>query len=114
MSDTCPIVGKTIREGAFRTRYDAVVIAVHRNGERIKQKIGDIVLSPGDTLLLETHRRFLKNQRNSRDFFLISDVPDSTPRRHDRALDRDRDHGADDRGDVDGRHAEHQRAQRRR
>jgi di/tricarboxylate transporter len=85
VSDTCPIVGKTIREGAFRTRYDAVVIAVHRNGERIKQKIGDIVLKGGDTLLLETHRRFLKNRRNSRDFFLISHVPDSTPRRHDRA-----------------------------
>ncbi len=85
VSDTCPIVGKTIREGEFRTRYDAVVIAVHRNGERIKQKIGDIVLKAGDTLLLETHRRFLRNRRNSRDFFLVSHVPDSTPRRHDRA-----------------------------
>ena len=85
VSDTCPIVGKTIREGAFRTRYDAVVIAVHRNGERIRQKIGDIVLKPGDTLLLETHRRFLRNRRNSRDFFLVSHVPDSSPRRHDRA-----------------------------
>jgi di/tricarboxylate transporter len=85
VSDTCPIVGKTIREGEFRTRYNAVVIAVHRNGERINQKVGDIVLKPGDTLLLETHRRFLRQHRYSRDFFLVSDVPDSHPRRHDRA-----------------------------
>jgi di/tricarboxylate transporter len=85
VSGTCPIIGKSIREGEFRTRYDAVVIAVHRNGERINQKIGDIVLKPGDTLLLETHRRFLRNRRNSRDFFLVSHVPDSSPRRHDRA-----------------------------
>ena len=85
VSPACPIVGKTIREGEFRTRYDAVVIAVHRNGERIHQKIGDIVLAPGDTLLLETHRRFLRNRRNSRDFFLVSHVPDSAPRRHSRA-----------------------------
>jgi di/tricarboxylate transporter len=85
VSDTCPIIGKTIREGEFRTRYNAVVIAVHRNGERLNQKIGDIVLKPGDTLLLETHRRFLRHRRNSRDFFLISDVPDSNPRRYDRA-----------------------------
>jgi len=85
VSDGCPIVGKSIREGEFRTRYDAVVIAVHRNGERIERKIGDIVLRAGDTLLLETHRRFLKLQRNSRDFFLVSDVPGSTPRRHDKA-----------------------------
>jgi di/tricarboxylate transporter len=85
VSDTCPIVGRTIREGEFRTRYNAVVIAVHRNGERLNQKIGDIVLKAGDTLLLETHRRFLRHRRNSRDFYLISDVPDSHPRRHDRA-----------------------------
>jgi di/tricarboxylate transporter len=85
VSPTCPIVGKTIREGEFRSRYDAVVIAVHRNGERIRQKIGDIVLTPGDTLLLETHRRFLRNKRNSRDFFLVSHIPDSSPRRHSKA-----------------------------
>jgi di/tricarboxylate transporter len=85
VSPTCPIVGKTIREGEFRSRYDAVVIAVHRNGERIRQKIGDIVLTPGDTLLLETHRRFLRNRRNSRDFFLVSHIPDSSPRRHSKA-----------------------------
>lgn len=85
VSDHCPIVGQSIREGGFRTRYDAAVIAVHRNGERITGKIGDIVLKPGDTLLLETHRRFLRNQRNRRDFFLVSDVPGSAPRRHDKA-----------------------------
>lgn len=85
VSPTCPIVGQTIREGKFRTRYDAAIIAVHRNGERIRQKIGDIVLKAGDTLLLETHKRFLRDRRNSRDFFLISDIPDSAPRRHDRA-----------------------------
>jgi di/tricarboxylate transporter len=85
VSDTCPLIGKTIRDGEFRTRYDAVVIAVHRNGERLRQKIGDIVLKPGDTLLLETNPRFVRQRRNSRDFFLVSHVPDSTPRRHARA-----------------------------
>ncbi|HEY0872617.1 MAG TPA: SLC13 family permease [Vicinamibacterales bacterium] len=85
VSDGCPIVGMTIREGEFRSRYNAVVIAVHRNGERIDAKIGDIVLRAGDTLLLETHRRFLRAQRNNRDFYLVSDVPGSTPRRHDKA-----------------------------
>jgi di/tricarboxylate transporter len=85
VSNTCPIVGMTIKEGEFRSRYNAVVIAAHRNGARIRQKIGDIRLEAGDTLLLETHPRFLRHRRNSRDFFLISDVPDSRPRRHDRA-----------------------------
>jgi di/tricarboxylate transporter len=85
VSNTCPLVGKSIREGQFRSRYDAVVIAVHRNGERIDRKIGDIVLKAGDTLLLETHRRFLRQHGSRRDFFLVSHVPDSTPLRHERA-----------------------------
>ncbi len=85
VSDTCPAVGKSVREARFRTRYDAAVIAVHRNGERLAQKIGDVVLRPGDTLLLETHPQFLRHHRNSRDFFLASPVPDSQPRRHERA-----------------------------
>jgi len=85
VSNTSPMIGLSVREGEFRSRYDAVIIAVHRNGERLDQKIGDIVLRPGDTLLLETHRRFLRRQRNRRDFYLVSHVPESTLVRHDRA-----------------------------
>ncbi|MGC9327251.1 MAG: SLC13 family permease [Candidatus Hinthialibacter sp.] len=85
-SDSCAIIGKSIREGRFRTRYNAVVIAVARNGKRINKKIGDIVLQPGDNLLLETHPAFFDQQRNSRDFYLISKVEGSTPIRHERAL----------------------------
>ena len=84
VSPTSPLAGKGVREGRFRSRYDAAVIAVHRNGERIRSKIGDIVLQPGDTLLLEAHPRFLKAHRNSRDFLLMSALDDSSPRRHER------------------------------
>ena len=80
-----PIVGRSIREGRFRTRYDAAVIAVHRDGRRVDAKIGDIVLEAGDTLLLEAHPRFLDRHRDSRDFLLVSRVADSQPPRHDKA-----------------------------
>ena len=85
VSDTCPLLGKSIREGRFRTVYNAVVIAAARNGERLTQKVGDIVLRAGDTLLLETYPAFIEQQKNSRDFFLVSQVEDSGPLRHDRA-----------------------------
>jgi di/tricarboxylate transporter len=78
-------LGHTIREAKFRTHYNAVVIAVARDGERIKKKIGDIKLRAGDTLLLETHPSFVDLQRNSRDFFLVSRIEDSTPMQHERA-----------------------------
>ncbi|HVX14338.1 MAG TPA: SLC13 family permease [Pirellulales bacterium] len=86
VSNSCPLVGKTIRDGRFRSIYNAAVIAVARNGERINKKIGDIALRPGDTLLLEAHPSFVDQQRNSRDFFLVSRLEDSQPPRHDRAL----------------------------
>jgi di/tricarboxylate transporter len=86
VSDSCPLVGKTIREGRFRNVYNAAVIAVARNGERIEAKIGDIVLRPGDTLLLEAEPGFVDRQHNSRDFFLVSRLPDSRPLRQDRAF----------------------------
>jgi di/tricarboxylate transporter len=85
VSDSCPILRKTIREGRFRSRYNAVILAVARNGERIQGKIGEIVLRAGDTLLLETHPTFAEQQRGSRDFYLVSEIPDSEPMRHDRA-----------------------------
>ena len=85
VSDRCPLVGKSIREGRFRTEYNAAVIAVARSGKRLTARIGDIVLQPGDTLLLEAHREFVRQRRNSSHFFLISGVENSAPTRHERA-----------------------------
>ncbi len=85
VSDSCPLAGMSIRAGRFRTVYNAAVIAVYRSGEHLDQKIGDIVLRQGDTLLIETHPRFVEIQRNRRDFFLVSTVAESQPVRHDRA-----------------------------
>jgi len=85
VSNKCPLVDQTIREGRFRSVYNAAVIAVAHHGERVKKKIGDIVLQPGDTLLLEAHPSFADQQRNSKDFFLVSKVEDSTPPGHERA-----------------------------
>ena len=85
VSRSSPMVGVTIREGQFRTRYDAVVIAVARNGSRVRGKVGDIEVRTGDTLLLESRPSFLTRQRNSRDFLLVSEVRDASLPRYDRA-----------------------------
>jgi di/tricarboxylate transporter len=85
VSSTSPMVGLTIRDGRFRTRYEAVVIAVARGGRRIPGRIGDIELRGGDTLLLEARPAFVELHRRSRDFFLVSAVQGSSPPRHERA-----------------------------
>ncbi|MFW6093962.1 MAG: SLC13 family permease [Pseudomonadota bacterium] len=85
VSRSSPMVGLTIREGKFRTRYDAVVIAVARNGARVRGKVGEIRIQAGDTLLLESRPSFLTRQRNSRDFLLVSEVRDAALPRYERA-----------------------------
>ncbi|MBM4266409.1 MAG: SLC13 family permease [Deltaproteobacteria bacterium] len=85
VSHHCPLVGQTIRDGRFRSVYNAVVIAVSRSGERVKKKIGDIVLQTGDTLLVEADPSFAEQQRNSHHFYLVSRIEDSAPVRHEKA-----------------------------
>lgn len=85
VSNSCPLIGKTVREGEFRSIYDAVIIAVARNGELVRKRIGDIELRAGDTLLLEARPSFVKDQRNSRDFYLVSRLEQGAIPRHRKA-----------------------------
>jgi di/tricarboxylate transporter len=84
VSLSSPLVSRSIRDANFRTVYDAAVIAVHRNGERVPGKIGEIVLRAGDTLLLQTAPGFIRAHRNSPDFYLTSEVAESEPPRYER------------------------------
>ncbi|MCC5905218.1 MAG: SLC13 family permease [Balneolaceae bacterium] len=72
VSQTNPLNGRTIKEGQFRNRFGAVVLAVSRRGERIKKKVGDIILKTGDILLMETPRNFAERYKYSSDFLLVS------------------------------------------
>ena len=79
VSHSSPILGKTVKECEFRSKYNAGVVAVHRNGERVLSKIGDIKLHAGDTLLLLTTPEFKKNWYNSSEFYLVSTVKTQEP-----------------------------------
>ncbi len=87
ISASSPLINQSIRDASFRTFYDAAVIAVHRNGERVAGKIGEIVLEAGDTLLLQGAPGFLRAHRNSPDFYLVSEIAGTeTPRYHRASL----------------------------
>ncbi len=72
ISNTSHLVGDTVRDSGFRSHYNAVILAIHRSGERIEQKIGDIVLQPNDTLFLLAPTGFEKKWYHSRDFTLVT------------------------------------------
>lgn len=79
ISANSPILDKTVKESQFRRKYGAGIIAVHRNGERIRSKIGSIQLKAGDTLLLLAPPEFLDSFRDSQDFLLVSSIKTKAP-----------------------------------
>lgn len=72
-------LGKTIRDSRFRTRFNAVILSLSREGKRVPGKLGDITFRMGDTLLLEASHQFVEQYRFRRDFLLVSALNDSTP-----------------------------------
>ncbi|MBM4761863.1 SLC13 family permease [Bacillus sp. B15-48] len=76
VSHQSPLIQKTAKESRFRSKYDAGIVAVHRNDERINSKVGDIKLKAGDTLLLLANKDFTNRWCNSKDFYLISQIED--------------------------------------
>mmetsp|Transcript_15336 Transcript_15336/g.25557 ORF Transcript_15336/g.25557 Transcript_15336/m.25557 type:complete len:871 (-) Transcript_15336:117-2729(-) len=77
-----PLVGKTVRDVRFRTKYGAAVIAVHREGQRVHDHPGQIKLQAGDVLLLEAGPTFIeRHSGNDRSFTLLAEVEDSAPPR---------------------------------
>ena len=86
VSRSSPLIGQTVREAQFRSHYNAAIVAIHRNGERLTTKIGDVKLESGDTLLMQTGANFVQAHRNNPDFYLVSDVEGSQPLRHERWL----------------------------
>jgi di/tricarboxylate transporter len=73
------LVGQTLKSADFREQYKATVLAVHRSGERIAGKLGDLELQAGDTLLLLADRNFAGRWRDRRDFLLVSELDGALP-----------------------------------
>ena len=65
------LVGRSIREINFRQRFRTVVMAVHRQGRNISQKLRSINLRPGDTLLMLGTQDAIENLRSSADILLL-------------------------------------------
>jgi len=65
------VVGKTIKQCDFRSRFDAAVVGLRRDGERLSGRLGDIALRAGDSLMLAVGSDFLKRGNLSRNFLVI-------------------------------------------
>ncbi|MEQ1855682.1 MAG: SLC13 family permease [Longimicrobiales bacterium] len=67
-----PLVGSTLRDAEFRSRYQAAVLGIHRSGAPIKAKLGAVPLHVGDMLLVLADEGFHERWRDRPDFLLIA------------------------------------------
>jgi di/tricarboxylate transporter len=65
------LAGSTIRDVNFRQRFRMIVLAVHRRGRNVREKIDTLQLDFGDTLLLLGTEGALNQLRSSDDILLI-------------------------------------------
>ncbi|MEQ3695727.1 MAG: SLC13 family permease [Pseudomonadales bacterium] len=68
------LVGKNLRTTGFRSRFDAAVVAIRRQGETLSGKLGEVKLRAGDVLTLATGEDFQSRPNLQRNFFVLSDV----------------------------------------
>ena len=84
LGNNFPFLGQSVRRSQFRKKYGAAIIAISRDGEQVKQRIGDIVLKRGDILLLETPADFIQSRRYARDFLVMAEIDGTKPVLHNR------------------------------
>ena len=65
---------KKIKDTDFRARFDAAIIAVRRDGEKLYGKIGEMTLQKGDMMLCVAGHDFYKRIAQAKEVTLISNV----------------------------------------
>lgn len=65
------LVGERIKDSDFRKKYNASIIAIHRNGKRVPGKVGEMHLAGGDFLLLLANEN-RENGNHEKDLFFLS------------------------------------------
>ena len=68
------LMGVKVKDTDFRARFDAAIVAIHRNGEKLKGKIGEQELKAGDVLLVFSGSDFLSRSRSTPSFYVLSHI----------------------------------------
>jgi len=72
-------LGQTLKDFNFFEHFNAVVLAVHRNGERITANLNNLKLKVGDNVVLLSTSHFAETWETSSMFYLVNYVRDYRP-----------------------------------
>jgi di/tricarboxylate transporter len=65
------LIGVRIRDSDFRKKYNASIVAIHRNGKRVSGKVGEMPIEGGDFMLLLSGENN-NPSRHEKDLFYLS------------------------------------------
>ncbi len=74
-----PLVGRTLKEVGGRSGYRASAVAIHRSGVKVGGKLGDVVLHPGDTLVLLAGSDLRSARGAMQDFLVLAPLNHAVP-----------------------------------
>lgn len=83
VSPLSELVGHSLAQADLRERFGVIVLALHRRGHNLRDRIGDISLQAGDVLLLEASDATIAKLRQGDDLLVLAGGQ-PTPRRHKR------------------------------
>tara|TARA_B110000503_G_scaffold38738_2_gene63678 strand:- start:58087 stop:59811 length:1725 start_codon:yes stop_codon:yes gene_type:complete len=67
------IEGKTVKESAFRSVFDAAVVGMRRGGKRLSGKLGNITIAAGDSMILAVGPDFNERKNLDKNFVITND-----------------------------------------
>jgi di/tricarboxylate transporter len=76
LSPRFPWLGQTVTEFSFFDQFNAVVLAIHRNGERITDNLRNLKLKVGDNVVLLSTENFYETWGSSQMFYLVNYLRD--------------------------------------
>jgi di/tricarboxylate transporter len=68
------LLGESLASTGFRQRYDATVLAMRRGGELIRQRLDNVPLRVGDTLLVQATADTIGRLDANRDFIVAQEI----------------------------------------
>lgn len=75
------LIGHTLAELHFTRRYNAIVLAIQRRGQTLREKLKDIPLRFGDALLLQAPQVEVDRLRVDENFIVLAEVEEPSLRR---------------------------------
>lgn len=77
LSPSSTLVNSTIRDAAFRSQFDAGVVAVRRGSQQLTGGLGNLALRPGDVLVLAVGDDFNTRPNIAHNFVMVNGMSDS-------------------------------------